>query len=169
VYHVFHFSTSSDRRITTMKLCIQRVLQAAVSVDDNVVASIKQGLLIFVGVTHQDSADTAKLLAQKCAFLRIFEDEMGKTNLSLADVGGEILVVSQFTLYADCMAGRRPSFTAAAGGEKAKSLYETFVASLQAAGISVQTGVFGAAMQISLINDGPFTVLLEASCPCPSS
>jgi len=144
-----------------MRLIIQRVRQATVTVENEQVAAIGPGYLILVGVTHDDDAARADWLARKVAGLRLFEDAQGLTNLSLADVGGEALAVSQFTLYANARKGRRPSFVAAARPEIALPLFERFVASLRQQDVRVQTGVFGAHMQVALINDGPVTLILE--------
>lgn len=145
-----------------MRVLVQRVRSAAVDIDGETVGRIAAGLLIFVGVTAGDTAADARFLADKCVNLRIFKDEAGKMNLSLADTGGEALIVSQFTLYGDARKGRRPSFTAAAGPETAIPLYEAFVAAVKASGIGVATGRFGAEMQISLCNDGPVTLIIES-------
>lgn len=144
-----------------MKLLIQRVLQASVEVDNQLVSSINQGVLVLIGITHTDTADQAAWLANKLVNLRIFEDSQGKINQSLIDQQGEALIVSQFTLYADCSDGRRPSFTQAALPAVAKPLYETFVSEVRKTGISVATGVFGAYMKVALINDGPITIMVE--------
>jgi len=144
-----------------MRLVIQRVKEASVVVADELVAAIGPGYLVLVGVTHDDDAAKADWLARKVAGLRLFEDDHGLTNLSLADVGGEVLAVSQFTLYANARKGRRPSFVAAARPEVAEPLFQRFVTSLQKEGVSVQTGVFGAHMHVALINDGPVTLIIE--------
>ncbi len=145
-----------------MRALVQRVRRAQVEIDGNCVGRIGQGLLILFGVTLTDTVDDAVKLAQKCAQLRIFEDENGKMNLSLTDVGGAALVVSQFTLYGDTSgSGRRPSFSAAARPEFAVPCYETFIAALKEMKIPVETGVFGADMQVELVNDGPVTLMLE--------
>jgi D-tyrosyl-tRNA(Tyr) deacylase len=145
-----------------MRVLVQRVAQATVSVDGRTVGAIGRGFLCLVGVTHADTEQEATRLAAKTARLRVFEDEGGLMNLALADVGGEVLAVSQFTLYADARKGNRPSFTDAAGPELGERLYEAFLDALHAEGVPVQTGVFGARMQVQLINDGPVTILLEA-------
>lgn len=144
-----------------MKLLIQRVIQASVEVDNQIVSSINQGVLVLIGITHTDTANQAAWLANKLVNLRIFEDSQGKINQSLIDQQGEALIVSQFTLYADCSDGRRPSFTQAALPAVAKPLYETFVSEVRKTGISAATGVFGAYMKVTLINDGPITIMLE--------
>ncbi len=144
-----------------MKIVVQRVKEAAVTVEGKTVGRIGKGFLVLLGVTHSDTQVQAERLSKKMLGLRIFPDSEGKTNLSLADVGGELLVVSQFTLYADCRKGYRPSFTEAAGGEKAEQLYEYFVELCRQGNPKVETGVFGAHMEVSLINDGPFTIVWE--------
>ncbi len=145
-----------------MKAVLQRVSSAKVETGGRIAGEIGQGLLILLGVTGKDGVDEADFLAEKSANLRIFEDENGKLNRSLLDVGGGMLVVSNFTLCADARHGRRPSFTNAAGPEAANSLYERFVAAAKDTGIAtVQTGAFRADMQISLVNDGPVTILLD--------
>ncbi len=144
-----------------MRILLQRVRQAAVEVDGETIARIGPGVLLLVGVTHTDTEAEARYLAQKVAHLRIFEDEAGKMNRSLLDVGGAALVVSQFTLYADTRKGRRPSFVHAAGPEHAAPLVERFAARLAAHGVPVQQGRFGAYMQVHLTNDGPVTLWLE--------
>ena len=145
-----------------MKALIQRVKNASVSIDGKQEAIIGQGLLILLGITDTDTHADADWLASKLAQLRVFSDSEGKMNLSLLDIGGEALVVSQFTLYGDARKGNRPSYIQAARLEKAEPLYEYFVAELQKRlSKSVQTGVFGADMQVSLINDGPVTLMIE--------
>lgn len=144
-----------------MKILIQRVLNASVEVEGAVIGRIGSGVLVFVGITHSDTVSQAAWLANKLANLRIFEDSEGKLNQSLIDRQGEALIISQFTLYADCSAGRRPSFIQAAQPEIAKPLYEIFVDEMRKLGISVATGIFGAYMKVSLINDGPVTIILE--------
>lgn len=144
-----------------MKILIQRVLQASVAIEKKTIGSIGKGALLFIGITHGDSAEQACWLASKFLNLRIFEDEQGKTNSSIIEKKGAALIISQFTLYADTSVGRRPSFTAAADPLVAKQLYETFIQEVRKGGIVVEQGVFGAVMEVSLINDGPFTLLLE--------
>ena len=146
-----------------MRALVQRVASASVDVDGERVAQIGPGLLVFVGVTHSDTERGAKRLWDKVRDLRIFADENGMTNLSLADVGGSVLLVSQFTLYADTHKGHRPSFVAAAGRELGESLYEHMVAMARAdlGDDRVGTGIFGADMLVTLENDGPFTVMVE--------
>ena len=144
-----------------MRVVVQRVRRAAVHVAGERVASIDRGLLVLLGITQDDQPADAQWLAEKIIGLRIFEDDQGKMNRELADVGGQLLVVSQFTLYGDCQKGKRPSFVAAARPEHATPLYEEFIAAARRLGIAVQTGQFGAAMQVELVNDGPVTLLLE--------
>ena len=145
-----------------MKLVIQRVLNSQVDVDGKTVGKIEKGFMVLCGITHQDSEKEADILARKLCNLRVFEDENGKMNLSLKDVGGELLIISQFTLYADSMSsGNRPSFIAAARPEKAEPLYEYFIKKCESEGIHVEKGIFGADMKVSLINDGPVTILME--------
>ena len=148
-----------------VRALIQRVTQANVSVSGESVGSCGRGLLVLLGVGHDDDEATAAKLWNKISGLRIFEDENGKTNLSLADVAGEALVVSQFTLYANCRRGRRPSFTDAAGPELANNLYERFceLAEADLGSEHVGRGIFGAMMEVSLVNDGPFTIWLDTN------
>ena len=145
-----------------MRILIQRVSRASVTVGRERVAAIGRGYLALVGVTHGDSAATAGKLAAKTARLRIFEDDAGLMNLALADVGGEVLAVSQFTLYADARRGNRPSFSDAARPEQGEAVYAAYVEALRMEGVPVQTGIFGALMRVELVNDGPVTILLEA-------
>lgn len=144
-----------------MKILVQKVLNASVTVDGQKVSKINNGLLLFVGVEKGDSEPQADYLAKKTANLRIFEDENNKMNLSIMDVKGEILAVSQFTLAADLSRGNRPGFDGAARPEDAKPLYEYFVKQLENYGISVQTGIFQADMKVELLNDGPCTFILQ--------
>jgi D-tyrosyl-tRNA(Tyr) deacylase len=146
-----------------MKIIIQRVMQASVEVNEKVVGSIGPGILVFIGMTHSDTKDQAAWLAHKLINLRIFEDSQGKINQSLIERKGSALVISQFTLYADCNAGRRPSFTQAASPEIAKALYEYFVDEIRKNHVPVATGIFGAEMKVALVNDGPVTLILERS------
>lgn len=146
-----------------MRALVQRVSEASVTVDGRVVAAIGRGLLVLLGVTHDDGEAQAAWLARKVAGLRIFDDAQGKMNLSLADIRGEVLVVSQFTLYGDLRRGRRPSFTAAARPEHAEPLCDRFVQLLRSEGVSVQTGIFAALMQVRLVNDGPVTLWLDTA------
>ncbi len=145
-----------------MRAVIQRVASARVEVDGKIVGEIGRGLLILLGVEQGDGADDARYLAEKSAQLRIFEDAAGKMNLSLADVGGQALAVSQFTLLADCRKGRRPGFSRAALPEPADLLYQQFVTLLRERGLTVATGIFQAEMQVHLVNDGPVTLLLDS-------
>ncbi len=146
-----------------MKVVLQRVSRASVSVDGTVVGAIDHGLLILVGVADGDSPSQVEALARKVAGLRIFADSEGRFNESLLDVGGAALVISQFTLHADVRKGRRPSFTSAARPELAEPLVEHFAGSLRGQGVPVQTGEFGAMMSVELINDGPFTVVIDSA------
>jgi D-tyrosyl-tRNA(Tyr) deacylase len=146
-----------------MRAVVQRVKKASVAINNEVVSEISQGLLILVGVGNGDTTADADYLAEKIADLRIFEDDGGKMNLSVKEIKGELLAVSQFTLYGDCRRGRRPSFTDSAAPEPAKRLYEYFVDKLaQTAESEVKTGVFAADMAVSLVNDGPVTLLLDS-------
>ena len=144
-----------------MRALLQRVSRASVTVDQQTISAIGNGLLILLGVGHGDGEEQAKFLAEKIANLRIFEDEQGKTNLSILDVKGEAIVVSQFTLYGDARKGRRPSFIDAARPELAIPLYERFIQCLRDTGLRVETGEFGAMMDVDLVNDGPVTLWLE--------
>ena len=144
-----------------MRACVQRVSQASVTVEGQIVGQIELGLLVLLGVAGDDTEDDARQLAAKISGLRIFEDDEGKLNRGLAEVGGAMLVVSRFTLLGDCRKGRRPNFTAAAGPELAEKLYEAFVAVVRSEGIPVATGRFRQHMHVALINDGPVTLLLD--------
>lgn len=145
-----------------MRVVVQRSKNAKVSVNGEITGQISKGLVLLVGVTHQDKEEDAAFLAEKIVNLRIFEDDAGKMNLSLLEVGGEILSVSQFTLYGDCRKGRRPNFMEAARPEQANQLYEVFNGLLREKGIKVETGIFGAMMDVELINDGPVTLIVES-------
>jgi D-aminoacyl-tRNA deacylase len=145
-----------------MRAVVQRVTSAAVTVEGRTVGAIRHGLLVFVGVDKHDGPSDAEYIAGKVGALRIFEDEARHMNRSVADVGGAVLVVSQFTLAADCRRGRRPSFDDAAAPAVAKPLYEEVVRALKAGGLAVETGEFQAMMQVSLVNDGPVTLLLDS-------
>jgi len=145
-----------------MRILIQRVSRASVTVGGERVAAIDRGYMVLVGVTHGDSAATAGRLAAKTARLRIFADDAGLMNLALAEVGGKVLAVSQFTLYGDARRGNRPSFTDAARPEQGEAVFAAFVEALRAEGVPVKTGIFGAHMHVELLNDGPVTILLEA-------
>jgi D-tyrosyl-tRNA(Tyr) deacylase len=140
---------------------LQRVLEAAVQVDDRVVGAIGAGLLVLLGVGRDDTAEDAAWTAAKIGDLRLFADEAGKMNRSVREVGGAVLLVSQFTLCGDCRKGRRPSFDRAAAAEQGRELYELVAARLRASGLRVEAGVFGAHMQVSLVNDGPVTLIVE--------
>ncbi len=144
-----------------MRAVIQRVSEARVTVEGETVGEIGKGLVVLVGVTHDDTEDDARWLARKVAGLRIFEDEAGKMNLSVQDVGGAVLVVSQFTLYADARKGRRPSFVNAARPEVAEPLITAFCQFLEQEGVPVATGRFRAMMQVCLCNDGPVTIIVD--------
>jgi D-tyrosyl-tRNA(Tyr) deacylase len=145
-----------------MRAVVQRVTSAAVSVDEDPIASIGKGLVVFLGVGREDDRGDVEYLVEKIPHLRIFQDEGGKFNRSLMDVGGEILVVSQFTLFGNSRKGRRPSFTEAADPEHARTLYDDFVSGLGEKGLRVQAGRFQAMMMVSLVNDGPVTLLLDS-------
>lgn len=145
-----------------MRAVVQRSKEASVTVGGEVVGKIPNGLVILLGVTHDDTKEDAAFLADKVANLRIFEDRGGKMNLSLLEAGGDILSVSQFTLYGDCRKGRRPNFMAAAKPDFAKGLYETFNHLLREKGLVVETGTFGAMMDVRLVNDGPVTLIVES-------
>ena len=144
-----------------MKFVIQRVNEASVTIQEETAGQIKKGLLVLIGVGREDTKETADKYVKKMLGLRIFEDENGKTNLSLKDVDGELLLVSQFTLYANCKKGNRPSFIEAGDPGKAEELYEYIIEQCRKEIPVVETGVFGAEMQVSLVNDGPFTIVLE--------
>lgn len=144
-----------------MKLVIQRVLNADVKVDNEIKGKIESGFLVLLGVAHEDTEEIADYLVEKLINLRVFTDENDKMNLSVKDINGEILIVSQFTLYADCKKGNRPSFISAAKPDKAEKLYNYFIKKCKESNINVQTGIFGADMQVSLTNDGPVTIILE--------
>lgn len=144
-----------------MKLVIQRVKRASVEVNKEIVGKIEQGFLVLLGVGPEDTKENADFLVQKLIKLRVFEDENKKMNLSLKDINGELLIVSQFTLYADCTGGNRPSFTNAAKPDKANELYEYFIKECKKENVKVEHGIFGADMKVELLNDGPVTILLE--------
>jgi D-aminoacyl-tRNA deacylase len=144
-----------------MRVLIQRVGQASVTIDGRRVAAIGHGFLALVGVTHTDTRETAARLAARTVKLRVFEDDNGHMNRSLVDVGGELLAVSQFTLYADTRKGNRPSFTAAAPPELGDEVYQAYIEEVRGAGVAVGAGVFGARMRVELLNDGPVTIMIE--------
>lgn len=145
-----------------MKLVIQRVKNAEVAVDKNIIGSIDEGFMVLIGVTHSDTEEIADYLVKKLCNLRVFKDDNDKMNLSIKDIDGELLIVSQFTLYADCQkSGNRPSFTNSAKPEYAKKIYEYFVQKCKEEVRKVETGEFGAHMEVDLINDGPVTIIME--------
>lgn len=146
-----------------MRAVIQRVNEASVNVSGDIAGSISSGAVVFIGVGRSDSEKDVEYLTDKIAGLRMFEDASGKMNLSLAEAGGEVLVVSQFTLYGDCRKGRRPSYSAAASGAHAERLYEMLVSRLRDGGLRVETGVFGAHMEVRVVNSGPVTLLVDSS------
>lgn len=146
-----------------MRAVVQRVSRSEVTVDGRRTGKINKGLLVLLGVTHGDTSKDVDYIVDKTINLRIFEDENDKMNLSLKDIGGEMLAVSQFTLYGDCRKGRRPSFTNAAAPEEADKLYQEFVKKVSEQGINTETGEFGAHMMVDLVNDGPVTILLESN------
>ncbi len=145
-----------------MRIVIQRVTRASVTVDEKIIGKIGKGFLVFLGVSDTDNEQVAERFAEKISKLRIFDDENGKTNLSIKDVGGEMLIVSQFTLYADCKKGNRPSFTNAGSPDKAEKLYEYFISLIESKEIKTAHGSFGADMKVDILNDGPFTVILDS-------
>ena len=145
-----------------MRVVLQRVSHASVTVEEKVIGQIQRGFLLLVGVTHDDAIEDMEYLVRKIVQMRIFEDEEGKLNRSIQDIGGEILSVSQFTLYADTKKGNRPSFSKAAPGDVAIEMFDQFNALLRETGISVETGQFGADMKVELLNDGPVTILLDS-------
>lgn len=145
-----------------MRAVVQRVTRASVSVDNQIVGKIDKGIVILLGVGNGDNLEDAKYLAEKCVNLRIFSDDDGKMNLSLLDVGGEALIISQFTLYGDCRRGRRPSYSDSAAPDVAKELYEKFIELVQSYGVHVETGIFAADMLVEIHNDGPVTLLVDS-------
>ncbi|MCX7771083.1 MAG: D-aminoacyl-tRNA deacylase [Proteobacteria bacterium] len=145
-----------------MRALIQRVIEASVYIEEGLESSINKGLLVFLGIGAQDNEGDIQYLVRKITNLRVFEDERGKLNLSVKDIKGEVMIVSQFTLYADCRKGNRPSFDRAMTPDIAKILYDKFIEEMRKEGIVVMTGVFGASMQIRLINDGPVTIMLDS-------
>ena len=144
-----------------MRLLIQRVSKASVKVEGECVGKINKGFLVFLGITHEDTKDNVDYLVNKLYNLRVFEDENKKMNLSIKDINGEILIVSQFTLYADTSHGNRPSFINAAKPDEANELYEYFIEKAKQTGLKIEAGIFGADMKVELLNDGPVTILLE--------
>ncbi len=163
-----HFITLFKDRVNVipdaghMRAVVQRVKTASVSVAEKIAGEIGCGLLVLLGVGQDDSAHDVAYMVTKTLNLRVFEDDAGLMNRTVADVGGRVLVVSQFTLYGDCRKGRRPSFSRAAGPVEAKRLYELYIAGLQAEGLTVASGIFQAMMQVRLVNDGPVTLLLDS-------
>ncbi len=145
-----------------MRFVIQRVKHASVAVDGETVGKIDEGYMVLIGIAKDDTRETADRLLAKMLKLRIFSDENGKTNLSLSDVGGQLLLISQFTLYADCRHGNRPGFTDAAGPDEANALYEYIIAEAKKSVPVVEKGIFGADMKVEMLNDGPFTVILDS-------
>ena len=144
-----------------MRVIVQRVAKSSVTVDNKTIGNIKQGLNLLVGISKRDTLEELQWMASKCLSLRIFPDEDGRMNQSIQDISGELLVISQFTLYGDCRKGRRPSYDQAATPENAEKLYDHFVALLRDSGLTVATGQFGAMMQVHIENDGPVTLFLE--------
>lgn len=149
-----------------MRILVQRVKEATVTIDESIAGEIGQGMLIFLGVSQSDTKEVADKMIRKLVGLRIFEDQEGKTNLDLKSINGSMLIVSQFTLYADCKKGNRPSFINAALPDPARQIYEYMIAECQKFVENVQTGSFGADMQVSLTNDGPFTIMLDSEEIC---
>lgn len=145
-----------------MRAVVQRVLEANVKVDGNIVGEINKGILVFLGVGEDDNNNDLEYMVEKILGLRIFEDENGKMNLSLMDVRGEILIISQFTLYGDVRKGKRPSFTSSAHPEIAENMYNQFIGKCREKGLKVEEGIFGADMKVGLINDGPVTILIDS-------
>lgn len=145
-----------------MRFLIQNVQNASVKVDGEVIGSIQKGFVVFIGINQTDSVEIADKMVHKLLNLRVFKDDQGKTNVSLSDVSGSLLLVSQFTLYADCRHGNRPSFTKAGAPDVAEQLYEYIIQKCKESGLTVETGSFGADMKVELINDGPFTIMLDS-------
>ncbi|NFG23604.1 D-tyrosyl-tRNA(Tyr) deacylase [Clostridium botulinum] len=146
-----------------MRAVVQRVTSSSVKVEDNIVGAIGKGLNVLIGISKSDTLEDLKYIRDKVINLRIFQDEKEKMNLSLLDIKGELLVISQFTLYGDCRKGRRPNFMDAKGGEEAKELYEEFLSLLKESNLKVETGEFGADMKVEINNDGPVTIILDSS------
>lgn len=149
-----------------MKFVIQRVSKASVSVDNKVVGSIDKGFMVLIGVSNEDNKEIADKMIKKMTAMRIFEDENGKTNLGLSDVDGQLLLISQFTLYADCRKGNRPSFTSAGAPDMANEMFEYIINECKKIVPVVEQGIFGADMKVSLVNDGPFTIVLDSGEIC---
>jgi D-tyrosyl-tRNA(Tyr) deacylase len=149
-----------------MRFVIQRVTKASVTVDENITGEIDKGFLVLIGVSEDDTKEIADKMIKKLIGMRIFEDENGKTNLALADVGGSLLLVSQFTLYADCKKGNRPSFIKAGKPQMAEEMYEYIIAECKKEIENAQVGIFGANMKVQLLNDGPFTIILDSEDVC---
>lgn len=149
-----------------MRFVIQRVTNASVTVDGNITGQIDKGFLVLIGVSEDDTKEIADKMIKKLIGMRIFEDENGKTNLALSDVGGSLLLVSQFTLYADCKKGNRPSFIKAGGPQMAEKMYEYIIDECKKEVENVQVGIFGADMKVQLLNDGPFTIILDSEHIC---
>lgn len=145
-----------------MRAVVQRVISSSVSVDGNVIGKIDKGFNVLIGLSKDDNLDDLNYIKDKIINLRVFHDENDKMNLSLLDVNGDILAISQFTLYGDCRNGRRPNFMEAKGGDEAKELYDEFIKLLRLSGLKVETGEFGAEMKVEIINDGPVTILLDS-------
>lgn len=145
-----------------MRAVVQRVISSSVSVDGNVIGKIDKGFNVLIGLSKDDNLDDLNYIKDKIINLRVFHDENDKMNLSLLDVNGDILAISQFTLYGDCRKGRRPNFMEAKGGDEAKELYDEFIKLLRLSGLKVETGEFGAEMKVEIINDGPVTILLDS-------
>ncbi|MBR6218669.1 MAG: D-tyrosyl-tRNA(Tyr) deacylase [Eubacterium sp.] len=145
-----------------MKFVVQRVNNASCTVDEKITGKIDKGFLVFIGVSNEDTEEIADKMVKKLLGLRIFDDEAGKTNLALKDVGGNLLLISQFTLYADCSHGNRPSFINAGAPDMAEKLYEYIISKVRTEGYTAETGIFGAEMTIKLENDGPFTIILDS-------
>lgn len=146
-----------------MRAVVQRVSSSKVEVDGVIIGEINKGINVLIGISKEDTEEDLKYIKEKIVNLRIFEDENSKMNLSLLDIGGEILVISQFTLYGDCRKGRRPNFMNAEGGEKAEKMYNAFIELLRETSLKVETGKFGADMKVDIQNDGPVTLLLESN------
>lgn len=145
-----------------MKAVVQRAVNASVTVEENDVGTIDRGLVVLLGVNHEDTEEDARYLAKKIPYLRIFEDKDGKMNHSLVDLGGQMLSISQFTLYGDCRKGRRPNFMQAAKPDQAEELYESFNQMVEQEGVKVETGEFGAMMDVKLTNSGPVTLIIDS-------